>query len=654
VALFNGYTEIPCISYKALANSQSVMVEQLDFVYIVNANGIFKVDMAATNPLYYKINTPVPETLITAVAKSITKPYGYKYTYSVARISGTSDIRSRRTSGAVIEHETGPCLMNESGVDYAGVFNDRPVGDESTTYDYLTGGALGSPYDAPDGWSGITNGQFRISINGTSYNVAVDFSDIKTMGEVALRLQLALRPYSSFITVEYIGDHFVITNEEESGTLSYASLGDGGTDIGSAALSCHSAVAGITSNDYKKNIAVGQLTMPVDPVDINQPQRHYTHYPVYRILDYGENGINPITGEGNNEEEFIWVADVPAAKALVAGAALGWVTATEGTFQDMDVGSKLRFQNTTEAEITEYDSTTGRVRIAGALTLSRQACAIGGDNALGKAIRVGTASQSGTTVTASAGITFSAADVGKTIYWAGGQRSHIRAYNSGAGTVTVVESATIASTGICMDPKVRKFNDTISDDDLRARIVNFSLKHRFFEPLPETNFAIILPDFFLVTTIDEKKIYYCHIPVGKDYLIGSYNPDQYIAISDKIKSLSLFSDTVAVYCSNRTELIPVTSYAKIDVNGVVSYYKLVGLYTADYEIGLLDRSLFRKLPDGRDWLITNEPAVRIFDGRSFTQNLAKDRYLKKFTDCQPQGTILYDSFNGISFFGRVE
>lgn len=37
---------------------------------------------------------------------------------------------------------------------------------------------------------------------------------------------------------------------------------------------------------------------------------HYTHYGVYACLDIGVNGTDPVTGEGNNREIFIWLKDV--------------------------------------------------------------------------------------------------------------------------------------------------------------------------------------------------------------------------------------------------------------------------------------------------------------------------------------------------------
>jgi hypothetical protein len=72
----------------------------------------------------------------------------------------------------------------------------------------------------------------------------------------------------------------------------------------------------------------------------------------------------------------------------------------------------------------------------------------------------------------------------------------------------------------------------------------------------------------------------------------------------------------------------------------------------DYIIGLKNKIWFKKLPDGRDFLITSEPAVRIFDGTKFSDNLAQDRYMKVIEAMQDEGVITYDQFNGLTIFGR--
>ena len=664
----SSYNEIRCVSYRKLSNTISTILEERDNAIVVCSNGFFKVDLSAEVPLYYKINSPNPTTLITDVKKTTAKKYGYKYWYSAARITGDTDIRNRQTSGSVVEHETGTNQYNDSGIDYGQVFCERPVGAADTSYGILTGATLTSPGDAISDWVAITNGQFGISIDGTSYNAGADFSDCKTMADVAARLQGALRAFYETITCEYVEDHFVITNPVENGTVGYTFAGTDGVDIGSAFMKCQSGAGSTTYPNYTQNLTVGPLVCPVDPTETAIPQFHHTHYPIYRSLDFGEEGSDPVSSEGNNEEQAIWLADMPIAKAFVASLSLSMVIASEGSFQPMDVGSKLRFENGTEIGITAYISPS-RVMADTAGPISSQAAAIGGDAAVvidgvtvDKHIRVLTAHQGvingKNIVTWDSGEKFSASDVGKTIFFAGGLRSHIIAFEDEHGDlsdgtkVVVEETYTFTTNGACMDPKCRYFTDTTPDDELRPRIQNFSLRSRFFEQLPECDSGLYISGWLFGIITNGKDMFYGQIPTNKEYLMGSYNPDQYTTFKDKIKALSEFPDLIVVYMSHSWAAVPTNTYQAIDVNDVLQYYKLSGQWVVDHERGLLDRSLLCKLPDGRDWLVTSEPAIRICDGKEFSPNLAENRVMKILETFQALGAVLYDRFNGISLYGK--
>lgn len=43
----------------------------------------------------------------------------------------------------------------------------------------------------------------------------------------------------------------------------------------------------------------------------NTAGTHFTHVSVYRTLDIGTLGIDPVTGQGNNSQVYVWVMDVP-------------------------------------------------------------------------------------------------------------------------------------------------------------------------------------------------------------------------------------------------------------------------------------------------------------------------------------------------------
>lgn len=652
------YTKCYSISYRGLLNSFSVVDYEGDYAIIFNAGGIFRVDLNNGAPYFYwKINTPVPRTLLTGTVKDLTTPYGHKYTYGLARISGESATRDRTTVS--LEHETGTCKTDASTyLDYAEKWTERNVGDESTTYSVLTGCVLGyipSPSSQsldPAYWSSIINGQWGMAINGVTYYFSCDFTGVFTIMDVANRMQTAIRTVNEKLTCEFVEDHFVFTNPEEGGTLGYSIAGTAGTDIGSGIMGCDSGHATITSPTYTQNIVVETLHCPTDPIEAAEYQRHHTHYPVFRSLDIGKNGIDPLTAEGNNEEQFIWLMDVPIAKSFVASRSGAVVTASEGSFQAMDRGSKFRFQDGTEITLGTYISTT-QMNSTDSGTINSQAAAIGGDNSLSKPIRVMSASQNGQTVTRTAGSTFSLADVGKTMFWPTGLRTHLIAYID-QDNMTGAEDQNISATAACMDPKCRNFCDTISDDTLRGRISDrFSLFHRFWEELPDCDTGKLTTGWIYAAVRETKIAYYNQITQMREHLVGYYYPArQYLTYKDTILGFSDFTDIMAVYCSGTTTVHPTNTFLRHSINKIQEAYIVAGQTVADSERGACDCGSWKRLPDKKDLVITNEPRVRIFDGMSFSVDIADKRYTKTIEKFQKAMGIQYDGINGITIFGK--
>ena len=109
------------------------------------------------------------------------------------------------------------------------------VSHTANTAGYLTGGS--NAQSAFASWAAVTDGSFRITVDGTAYNVdAVDFSGDGDMDAVAATIQAALRTATSGTeTLVWSTDHFVITSiqEDEDSEISVTTTSTGtvGTDI---------------------------------------------------------------------------------------------------------------------------------------------------------------------------------------------------------------------------------------------------------------------------------------------------------------------------------------------------------------------------------------------------------------------------------------
>jgi hypothetical protein len=106
---------------------------------------------------------------------------------------------------------------------------------------YLTGGT--SAESTPATWAAVTDGSFRITVDGAAYNVdGIDFTDDASMDDVAETIQAALRlATSGQEEVTWDTDHFVIKSGITSDSSAIAELetstGTVGTDISGAGAS---------------------------------------------------------------------------------------------------------------------------------------------------------------------------------------------------------------------------------------------------------------------------------------------------------------------------------------------------------------------------------------------------------------------------------
>lgn len=103
---------------------------------------------------------------------------------------------------------------------------------------YLTGGT--NAQGTFGTWAAVSDGSFRITIDGTAYNVdAIDFTGDASMNDVADTIQDAIRTAtSSTETVVWDTDHFIISSADNTSssevTVTETSTGTVGTDISGA------------------------------------------------------------------------------------------------------------------------------------------------------------------------------------------------------------------------------------------------------------------------------------------------------------------------------------------------------------------------------------------------------------------------------------
>ncbi|MBE3141767.1 MAG: hypothetical protein IMZ53_14420, partial [Thermoplasmata archaeon] len=93
--------------------------------------GLFKIFLGSDFNYMTRINENPPNILITDIAKTVLKVYGYLFMQSLARITGSGN-RDRTSSGAILDVETTTCYLPGTERDYGEVYYDSEIGVDVT------------------------------------------------------------------------------------------------------------------------------------------------------------------------------------------------------------------------------------------------------------------------------------------------------------------------------------------------------------------------------------------------------------------------------------------------------------------------------------------------------------------------------------------
>jgi hypothetical protein len=381
---------------------------------------------------------------------------------------------------------------------------------------------------------------------------------------------------------------------------------------------------------------VGDLKVPAGVYDV-------THFGIYRTKNIGQNSSPPGAGIsadalGNNEALMIWCADIPVAKAFTITADGGTVTASQGTFSKQDVGSILYFGvGQAEYEILTYISPT-QVTIADQSTFGPISIVIGG----GRSFPV---YQSGVTIkipfhTYNAG--FEVSDEGKPIFLANGQVVWCKTYIDHE-TMIAAFPQNMAQQAATMAPVSgnfsRKFRDTIKDRLGNGEITltdrvdagdTIYFPRRYYSPLPSGEIGHVDKGFLYVAKRDDTTWQYADIGDLK-YRCGYYRANsQMERVETHIRQILSVGSALAIIMSNKTRVASpgvATDIGNAQIGE--SIFIIPPSQICDNSVGVIAWQSIVFKGNGLIYAITNEPAVRTFDGTAWsTTNYAKDQVQK--------------------------
>ncbi len=82
-----------------------------------------------------------------------------------------------------------------------------------------------------------------------------------------------------------------------------------------------------------------------------------------------------------------------------------------------------------------------------------------------------------------------------------------------------------------------------------------------------------------------------------------------------------------------------------------AWLKLSSQNELDANVGSTDFGGSVKTDEGVEMVITNEPAIRMFDGQKYSENLATDRIMGELQKLNSVYAASYDPINGFIFWG---
>ena len=658
----NDWRRLVCLSNQEPNNTISgFAILDNDSAIVSNSAGLFKIWLRGQNQYVYKINCHVPNVRIQDFQDG--SLYEYGFIYSAARILGNGIIN--RLSPAVIETESGTNGADTNNRDYARIEIDYPIGPGVETFMRLTCAPLSGIYVSAEAWASIADGYFLIDVNGAVIEVFCNFTNARTMLDVAETIQTGMQAFHPFLTCSYVpasGRLIIDTGREPGSTLGYITASGSGTDISAHTAGTALAGAVVETLPINSGIVVGPLRVPQISLSGVSPeyQWHYTHFPIYRTKDKANQYKQPDKNEPwfNDPERYIWEYDLRICAAFSAARTGSVVVASVGIFEQADVGSILKWDNGDRDEITEYVNSTTVIVNGGDYYYGGDYtgyCCIGDGRVFG-------CSQAGTTVTAALA-NFSSADERKTVYFADGGKAVIVDYVSPTSVIVDVDIDR-ALQGLTLDPEWRNYYSAISDDVLTSRQTVLLCNNRWLSAMPNANICAASPGYLHTAVRNGSDIMYCQLIPGHEYLAGYYNIlyQKNTDIRDSIQKLLITPNQIIALCTKSTWRAPTnqSQYFTIPTTATV-VASIGGFDIVDDSIGCFDWGSVAEVENGKYIMITSEPGgvgIRLFDGYSFGPNLLDDhsgmsKYRRYFEQLQKATKGIYDGQSGYIVFGRA-
>ena len=649
------WTEVINRSNTLPSEERSVMDEYKGRVYLFSNGGHFIIDPDGTQgPEMFQLNSNCPDNEITVNSTYFTSEetdthrFGRRYLNSLSRMIGQGE-DDRSSNRIQKESGTNNFPASRNYKDWEAVYKQTVFSPQGNSTGDTRGIDTATPTKKLDEWFDVSEGSIVIQIDSTSREVVCDFSSAKTWFDIAAEFQSRLNAtfpdFEDIIcTYNAVDEKFIVFVGREENVILFSNVAAGTTgidlftaeyfDFNSSEFSNAGALLGTTAQNG---------------LQVPSGQEGWTHYSIYSTLTLG------LDFPGRNAEQYIWQNDIPVVKVMLVDVSSGTVQITSSNydFNRYDLSSHLLIEDGDTDDIDQHNSLTEVV--ASSLNNNTGVAACIG------AAKCMTASLSGGAITWESGFKLTqGVDEGKMACWSDGTFSTIKTVAADGESATTDDTSTKSSLALAFDPTGRNYIDEVEDQALINRAKPFPLIQRLWQPLPSAHLGQIVPGFFTVALEDDEKFYYSQLLDNYEYLVGHHNQEfQFNVIKDSIKGMSEFPNLLIIYGASsiwRTQINVQQFVEESRVGQVVSV--MSGLGIVDGSIGLHDKSGIKRINKGVEIIVTSEPGIRMFDGRSFSEELTIDSegrsYIKSEIQKMRSGfAIAYEpNLLGVMLWGR--
>lgn len=199
----------------------------------------------------------------------------------------------------------------------------------------------------------------------------------------------------------------------------------------------------------------------------------------------------------------------------------------------------------------------------------------------------------------------------------------------GNGTFVTATKALSMTTGAMIDPTGRSFTDEVIDASMRAKIKIDLLEHRLSEPIPNGQLGEVVPGFVFSGAIGSPNLNYGEVTEGYSYLMGSHNPLYQIErLKAPLTNIAQCAEHLTLWCRGATYNVPIKSFNSKDLPqagitvAIIRALNIIDLTIGSANAGGTDAKRCRQ-----QYVITDEPALRVYDSLRYGDNMAEDRFM---------------------------